>query len=115
VLDEPTVGLDPEHRLELWRAFRTLAHGGSCLLITTHVMDEASSCDEIIMLRDGRVIAQGSPPALMRQSAASSLEAAFLAFEGAEGVRGNKASGAQNADSQPRKTSAQGGEESSDA
>jgi ABC-2 type transport system ATP-binding protein len=87
VLDEPTVGLDPEHRLELWRAFRTLAVGGSCLLITTHVMDEAASCDEIVMLRDGHIIAQGSPPALMEQSNASNLEAAFLAFEGAKEVR----------------------------
>jgi ABC-2 type transport system ATP-binding protein len=87
VLDEPTVGLDPEHRIELWRAFRALAGSGSCLLITTHVMDEASSCDEIVMLRDGRVIAQGSPRALMEQSGAASLEGAFLAFEGTEGTR----------------------------
>ncbi|MDR1082438.1 MAG: ABC transporter ATP-binding protein [Coriobacteriales bacterium] len=115
VLDEPTVGLDPEHRLELWRAFRTLAHGGSGLLITTHVMDEASSCDEIVMLRDGRIIAQGSPTKLMRQSDASSLEAAFLAFEGAEEVHDDKTPKEQGTNSQSRETSARGGKESSDA
>jgi ABC-2 type transport system ATP-binding protein len=104
VLDEPTVGLDPEHRLELWRAFRTLASNGACLLITTHVMDEASSCDEIVMLRDGRIIAQGSPLALMEQSGASNLETAFLAFESAEGVRSDAST-----------LEARGREESSDA
>ncbi|MDR1183403.1 MAG: ABC transporter ATP-binding protein [Coriobacteriales bacterium] len=104
VLDEPTVGLDPEHRLELWRAFRVLASNGACLLITTHVMDEASSCDEIVMLRDGRIIAQGSPLALMEQSGASNLETAFLAFESAEGVRSDAST-----------LEARGREESSDA
>jgi ABC-2 type transport system ATP-binding protein len=82
ILDEPTVGLDPVHRVELWEGFRNLADAGATLLITTHVMDEADSCDEIVMLRDGVIIAQGSPTALKEQVHASSLEAAFLSFEG---------------------------------
>ncbi|MCL2825968.1 MAG: ABC transporter ATP-binding protein [Eggerthellaceae bacterium] len=82
VLDEPTVGLDPKHRIELWKAFRSLAQAGSALLITTHVMDEAASCDTIVMVQDGRVIAQGSPGELIAQTQTSNLEDAFLAFEG---------------------------------
>ncbi|MDR0830911.1 MAG: ABC transporter ATP-binding protein [Prevotellaceae bacterium] len=78
VLDEPTVGLDPEHRLSLWREFRTLANNGSCLLITTHVMDEAASCDTIVMLKEGKIIANGSPESLMKQTNAKNLEEAFL-------------------------------------
>jgi ABC-2 type transport system ATP-binding protein len=81
VLDEPTVGLDPEHRLELWSAFRALADAGACLLITTHVMDEAASCDGIVMMRDGSIIATGSPAELMARAQAQNLEEAFLAFE----------------------------------
>jgi ABC-2 type transport system ATP-binding protein len=81
VLDEPTVGLDPEHRLALWQSFRMLAENGSCLLITTHVMDEAASCDSIVMLRNGKIIAQGSPNFLMQESKTDNLEQAFLSFE----------------------------------
>jgi ABC-2 type transport system ATP-binding protein len=88
VLDEPTVGLDPEHRLELWNAFRALADAGACLLITTHVMDEAASCDGIVMLRDGGIIAQGSPAELMERAQAQNLEEAFLAFEREPGAAG---------------------------
>ena len=80
VLDEPTVGLDPAHRIELWRSFRQLADGGSCLLITTHVMDEAANCDTIIMIHDGTKIAQGSPKELVDITKGSTLEGAFLAF-----------------------------------
>ena len=82
VLDEPTVGLDPKHRIELWKAFRTLAEAGAALLITTHVMDEAASCDTIVMVQEGRIIAEGSPAELMAQTATDNLEEAFLAFEG---------------------------------
>lgn len=81
VLDEPTVGLDPVHRNELWNSFRLLAQQGSCLLITTHVMDEAVNCDSIIMIHDGLKIAEGSPDELVRQTKATNLEEAFLAFE----------------------------------
>lgn len=81
ILDEPTVGLDPKQRIELWRAFRDRADAGTSLLITTHVMDEASSCDRIVMIQDGRVIADGSPDELIAQTQAATLESAFLAFE----------------------------------
>jgi ABC-2 type transport system ATP-binding protein len=81
VLDEPTVGLDPVHRIELWKGFRELAKGGSALLITTHVMDEAVSCDNLVMVREGVKIAEGSPAALVEQAGASTLEEAFLVFE----------------------------------
>ncbi|MCL2757198.1 MAG: ABC transporter ATP-binding protein [Coriobacteriia bacterium] len=81
ILDEPTIGLDPKHRLELWKTFRSLAENGSALLITTHVMDEAACCDTIIMVQDGRIIAQGSSEELMAQTATATLEDAFLAFD----------------------------------
>jgi ABC-2 type transport system ATP-binding protein len=81
VLDEPTVGLDPKHRIELWRSFRELAAEGSALLITTHVMDEASLCNTIVMIQDGSKIAEGSPDELMKQTNTNTLEEAFLAFE----------------------------------
>jgi ABC-2 type transport system ATP-binding protein len=81
ILDEPTVGLDPKHRVELWGVFRELADSGSCLLITTHVMDEAASCDEIIMLQNGGIIAQGSPQELVAQTNTANLEEAFLVFD----------------------------------
>ena len=81
VLDEPTVGLDPVHRIKLWKTFRELVAAGSTLLITTHVMDEAAGCDDIIMLHDGRVIARGAPHDLVAQAGTSNLEQAFLDFE----------------------------------
>jgi ABC-2 type transport system ATP-binding protein len=80
VLDEPTVGLDPEHRILLWQGFRELANSGSCMLITTHVMDEAANCDEVVMLREGSIIASGSPDELIRNSGTENLESAFLSF-----------------------------------
>jgi len=82
VLDEPTVGLDPKHRIELWKTFRKLAETGSALLITTHVMDEAACCDTIIMVQDGCIIAQGSPEELIAQTGTDNLEDAFLSYEG---------------------------------
>jgi ABC-2 type transport system ATP-binding protein len=85
LLDEPTVGLDPVHRLELWEAFRQLADTGTALLITTHVMDEAASCDNIVMMRDGLIIAQDSPAALIERTGTDNLEAAFLIFARAQG------------------------------
>ncbi|MDR3048090.1 MAG: ABC transporter ATP-binding protein [Bacteroidales bacterium] len=81
VLDEPTVGLDPEHRLKLWKAFRLLANEGKCLLITTHVMDEAASCDTIVMLRNGKIISHGKPSLLMQETNTGTLEEAFLKYE----------------------------------
>ena len=81
VLDEPTVGLDPVHRVRLWDHFRELASSGSTLIITTHVMDEAAGCDDLVMIHDGRVIARGAPASLVAQVGAGNLEEAFLTFE----------------------------------
>ncbi|MCL2784365.1 MAG: ABC transporter ATP-binding protein [Propionibacteriaceae bacterium] len=81
VLDEPTVGLDPVHRVKLWTAFRDLAQSGSTLLLTTHVMDEAANCDDIILIHDGQVIARGAPADVIAQSGKTNLEEAFLDFE----------------------------------
>jgi ABC-2 type transport system ATP-binding protein len=80
VLDEPTVGLDPVHRKELWGEFHRLANSGTSLFITTHVMDEASSCDFIFMLRDGQILAQGCPSELITRTGSKNLEDVFLMF-----------------------------------
>jgi ABC-2 type transport system ATP-binding protein len=78
VLDEPTVGLDPVLRTELWRQFHELADEGRTVLVSTHVMDEAERCDELILMREGRIVATGAPRTLLEQSEAESLEQAFL-------------------------------------
>jgi ABC-2 type transport system ATP-binding protein len=78
VLDEPTVGLDPVLRRDLWGFFHELADGGSTLLVSSHVMDEASHCDRLIILRDGRVLAEDTPDGLLERTAASELDEAFL-------------------------------------
>jgi ABC-2 type transport system ATP-binding protein len=80
VLDEPTVGLDPLLRRDLWRTFRKLAQSGVTLLVSSHVMDEAARCDEILLMREGRVVAQGAPRALLEQTGARDLEDAFIAL-----------------------------------
>lgn len=86
VLDEPTVGLDPVLRGDLWRQFHDLADGGAAVLVSSHVMDEASRCDRLLLMREGRIIADGSPQALLQQTGAGDIEAAFLAIV-EEGVR----------------------------
>lgn len=78
VLDEPTVGLDPLLRAELWSTFRTLAGEGVTLLVSTHVMDEAARCDSVLLLRDGRLLTHESPAALLRRTGATDLDEAFL-------------------------------------
>ncbi len=80
VLDEPTVGLDPVLRGELWTLFRRLAGAGAAVLVSSHVMDEADRCDELVLLRDGRILARGAPAALRAQTGATSIEDAFLAL-----------------------------------
>ena len=82
VLDEPTVGLDPVLRERLWKLFRQLADGGTTLLISSHVMEEAERCDDLLLLRDGRVLAQGSPQALCNQTGTKSVEQSFLKLVG---------------------------------
>jgi ABC-2 type transport system ATP-binding protein len=78
VLDEPTVGLDPVLRRDLWRMFHELADGGATLLVSTHVIDEAERCDDLVLLRDRNVIATGSPDDLLRRTGSDDLEEAFL-------------------------------------
>ena len=85
VLDEPTVGLDPVLRFDLWQTFHRLADGGATLLVSTHVMDEAERCDRLVLLRDGRVLASGSPAELKGATEAADLDGAFLALVEREG------------------------------
>ncbi len=80
VLDEPTVGLDPVLRRDLWNTFHELAAGGVTLLVSSHVMDEAKRCDELVLLREGRIVAMTSPDELLRQTGAGDLEEAFLSI-----------------------------------
>ena len=79
VLDEPTVGLDPVLRAELWATFHALADAGRCVLVSTHVMDEARECDRLLLLRDGHLLADTTPGELLRRTGASDLSDAFLA------------------------------------
>ncbi|MCK9486102.1 MAG: ABC transporter ATP-binding protein [Dehalococcoidia bacterium] len=80
VLDEPTVGLDPLLRADLWRTFHDLAAGGTALLVSTHVMDEAERCDDLVLMREGRIVASGTPPALLEKAGATTIEEAFVAL-----------------------------------
>ncbi len=84
VLDEPTVGLDPVLRQELWRLFAEMAADGVTLVVSSHVMDEAERCDALLLLREGAVLAAGqSPSELCESTATSSVERAFLSLVGA--------------------------------
>lgn len=79
VLDEPTVGLDPVLRADLWERFRAMAEAGTTLLVSSHVMEEASRCETLLLLREGRLLAQLTPAELGRRGHSSNLEQAFLA------------------------------------
>ncbi len=78
VLDEPTVGLDPVLRRDLWETFTGLAESGITLLVSSHVMDEADHCDDLLLMRDGRLLAVETPDALRRRTGRDDLEEAFL-------------------------------------
>ena len=78
VLDEPTVGLDPLLRESLWTVFRRLAEDGATLIVSSHVMDEALRCDEVVLIRAGRVLAQDEPQALLERTGAPDPDTAFL-------------------------------------
>lgn len=80
VLDEPTVGSDPELRDELWRQFTELALSGITLLVSSHVMDEADRCERLLLMRDGKLLADDTPQALRQRTGTVDLEAAFLAL-----------------------------------
>jgi ABC-2 type transport system ATP-binding protein len=81
-LDEPTVGVDPLLRVQFWTHFRRLAAAGATILVSSHVMDEADRCDELLFVRAGRVIARGSGAELRTRARTDDLEQAFLRFAG---------------------------------
>jgi ABC-2 type transport system ATP-binding protein len=78
VLDEPTVGLDPVLRRDLWQLFHRIADGGAAVLVSSHVMDEAERCHRLLLMREGRIIADGSPGEIRERTGAADIEAAFL-------------------------------------
>jgi len=80
-LDEPTVGIDPALRIEFWDYFRELNKEGTSIVLSTHVMEEAARCDELALLRDGRLLAQGRVEGLLAETKTKTLEEAFLALE----------------------------------
>jgi ABC-2 type transport system ATP-binding protein len=80
ILDEPTVGLDPVLRRDLWALFHRLADDGATLLISSHVMDEADRCDELLLMREGAILAHGTPAAVLVRAGVDTIEEAFLAL-----------------------------------
>jgi ABC-2 type transport system ATP-binding protein len=78
VLDEPTVGLDPVLRRDLWDMFARLAAGGATLLVSSHVMDEANRCERLLLMRDGKLLADDTPAALLERTGTADIETAFL-------------------------------------
>ncbi|ADB35402.1 ABC transporter related protein [Kribbella flavida DSM 17836] len=78
VLDEPTVGLDPVLRRDLWQLFHRLAGDGATLLVSSHVMDEASRCDRLLLMRDGELLADDTPADLLAAAGTADIEQAFL-------------------------------------
>jgi ABC-2 type transport system ATP-binding protein len=87
LLDEPTVGVDPQLRAAFWTYFRRLARDGTTLIVSSHVMDEAERCDRLGFLRGGRLLAEGNADELRARTGAETLEGAFLqlAQEAGEG------------------------------
>ncbi|MDQ0219282.1 ABC transporter ATP-binding protein [Peribacillus cavernae] len=84
ILDEPTVGIDPVLRKSIWESFYELKKKGITIIVTTHVMDEAEKCDRLGMIRDGQLIAVGTPAELKNKTNSSTIEEAFLVYGGAE-------------------------------
>ena len=80
ILDEPTVGLDPVLRRDLWDLFHRLVEQGKTLIISSHVMDEADRCDILFLLRDGKVLASGTPSALKENSGKTEMEDVFISL-----------------------------------
>ena len=78
VLDEPTVGLDPVLRRDLWELFHRIADSGAAVLVSSHVMDEAERCHRLLLMREGRIIADGPPDEIRERTGAADIEGAFL-------------------------------------
>jgi ABC-2 type transport system ATP-binding protein len=89
ILDEPTVGIDPVLRKSIWEELYHLAEQKVTILVTTHVMDEAEKCNELAMMRDGDVLATGTPEEIKHLANADSIEEAFIYF-------GNTRAGGEN-------------------
>jgi len=83
-LDEPTVGVDPKLRIKFWKFFTKMKENGTTVIITTHYMDEARRCDKVGFMRQGQLIAEGIPEALMKETGTDSLEDAFLKYADTE-------------------------------
>jgi ABC-2 type transport system ATP-binding protein len=103
VLDEPTVGLDPVLRRDLWDLFRRLAVQGRSLLVSSHVMDEATRCDRLLLMRDGEFLADTTPDGLLADTGARDAEEAFLAL--IDRAEGREAPTGAEDDHQPRHAS----------
>ena len=84
ILDEPTVGLDPILRVQLWELFNKLAESGKTLLVSSHVMDEADNCHDLILIRAGEVLARGTPSELRERTGISKMDEVFIALIGAK-------------------------------
>jgi ABC-2 type transport system ATP-binding protein len=85
ILDEPTVGLDPVLRTELWKTFDALAGQGKALLISSHVMDEAANCDRLALMREGQLLAAAPPAEILERTGTDDLTEAFLHLVEGEG------------------------------
>ena len=83
-LDEPTVGIDPALRVEFWNYFHRLAAEGTTLLVSSHVMDEADRCDELLLMLHGKLLARGSSAEIRQQAGVHTMEEAFLKLGGTE-------------------------------
>ena len=88
VLDEPTVGLDPVLRRDLWALFHRLADEGAAVFVSSHVMDEADRCDRLLLMREGRIIADDTPARIREQTGTADVESAFLALVDAAAKHG---------------------------
>jgi ABC-2 type transport system ATP-binding protein len=88
ILDEPTVGLDPVLRTDLWTTFASLAEAGKTLMISSHVMDEAANCDQLALMREGRLLVVAPPEEILKRTGPSDLTEAFLRLVKGEGEGG---------------------------
>jgi ABC-2 type transport system ATP-binding protein len=88
VLDEPTVGLDPVLRRDLWTLFHRLADDGAAVFVSSHVMDEADRCDRLLLMREGRIIADDAPARIRERTGTEDIESAFLALVDAAAAEG---------------------------
>lgn len=93
VLDEPTVGLDPVLRVDLWEQFNALSRRGTTLLVSSHVMDEADHCGDLLLMREGQLLAHTTPDQLRKDTACTSLEEAFLTVIRRSATAGNNRAG----------------------